>query len=161
MRTRRLALLAAGIALAGAVQLVEQLVPTPLPWLRVGLANAVTVAFLLSRGNHAALAITCGRYLVALLLTGLSLGWLLGVAGGMLSLAVMAGLAAVGRGRFGPLGLSVPGALAHMTAQFWLVAVWWRTPLLLGQLPPALTFALLAGLMTGYVAWLITRVLDE
>ena len=158
-RARRLAFLAAGIALAGAVQLVEQLMPLPLPWLRLGLANAVTVAFLLWRGKHAALAVTCGRYLVALLATGLSLAWLLGLAGGLAALMVMAVLATLGRGRFGPLGLSVPGAMTHMLVQFWLVAAWWRAPLVWSQLPLALSFAFAAGLVTGYAAWLLERAL--
>lgn len=156
-RARRVAILAAGIALAGAVQAVELLIPLPLPWLRLGLGNAVTVWFLIARGNHAALAVTAGRLLVALPFAGLSFGWLLAVAGGISALAVMAALAAFGRGTFGPLGLSVAGALAHMGAQFWLVSAWWQAPVLLSQLPYALVFAYGAGLLTGWLAWRILQ----
>ncbi|MBF0459509.1 MAG: Gx transporter family protein [Nitrospirae bacterium] len=110
----RLALLAAcAIALHG----FERLIPTPIPWLRFGFANIITLITLILYGFNAALTITLIRILIGSMLTGTFLGppFIMSLVGGIFSIAAMW---AASRVRvFGPLGLSLTGALFHNLGQ--------------------------------------------
>lgn len=158
---RRVTGLGLAVALAVALQLAEQLIPVPLPWLRPGLANIVTLVILVEAGTGAALLVTLGRYAVVMLAGGLTLGWGLGVGGGFAAWGVMAFLHTVGRNRLGLLSLSATGACAHLTAQFVMLSLWLRLDLLWSQLALALPFAYLTGLLTGFLAWLVLTTLAD
>src|SRR4030095_9788496 len=56
------------IALAVTLQIAESLIPRPIPWLRLGLANAVTLLVLVRAGFRAALAVTAIRIVLSGLL---------------------------------------------------------------------------------------------
>ncbi|WP_420264575.1 Gx transporter family protein [Candidatus Magnetominusculus dajiuhuensis] len=115
----RLALLAAcAIAMYG----FERLIPTPIPWLRFGFANIITLITLTLYGFNAALTITLIRILIGSMLTGTFLGppFVMSLAGGVFSVAAM--WAAFRIRVFGPLGLSLIGAFFHNLGQ--LLAVY-------------------------------------
>ncbi len=119
MRSRdkyRVAVLAAyALALSG----FERLIPTPIPWLRLGLANIITLAALMLYGFRTAMTVTLIRVILASLFTGTFLGpaFILSFGGGVSSTAAM-GVAHRAFGRmFGPVGLSLIGALFHNLAQ--------------------------------------------
>lgn len=115
----RLALLAAcAIALHG----FERLIPAPIPWLRFGFANIITLITLSFYGFNAALTITLIRILIGSMLIGTFLGppFVMSLAGGLFSIAAM--WAATRLRLFGPLGLSLIGALFHNLGQ--LLAVY-------------------------------------
>ena len=65
--TARLALLA---AIAAVLQIAEGLIPRPLPWLRLGLANGVTLLALHRLGFGSACAVTIVRILLGALTLG-------------------------------------------------------------------------------------------
>jgi len=69
---RSVARLAIFVAVATVLQVAESLVPKPVPWLRLGLANAVTLLVLIRAGAAPAGVVT----VVRLLLGGLVLGTL-------------------------------------------------------------------------------------
>ncbi|MBF0488024.1 MAG: Gx transporter family protein [Nitrospirae bacterium] len=115
----RLALLAAcAIAMYG----FERLIPTPIPWLRFGFANIITLITLTLYGFNAALTITLIRILIGSMLTGTLLGppFVMSLVGGVFSVAAM--WAAFRIRVFGPLGLSLIGAFFHNLGQ--LLAVY-------------------------------------
>ncbi|MBF0318568.1 MAG: Gx transporter family protein [Nitrospirae bacterium] len=110
----RLALLAAcAIALHG----FERLIPTPIPWLRFGFANIITLITLTLYGFNAALTITLIRILIGSMVTGTFLGppFVMSLVGGLFSVTAM--WAALRVRIFGALGLSLIGALFHNIGQ--------------------------------------------
>ena len=65
----------------------ESMFPSPVPWLRLGLANIVTLITLLLYGLRAAVTVTLIRVVLASILNGTFLGpaFLLSLGGGILS----------------------------------------------------------------------------
>lgn len=146
-------------ALAVCIHLVESALPAPLPGIKPGLANIVTLAVLLRYGWRMAAWVTLLRVLVGSLLLGtfLSPTFILSLSGavcGLLALGVARALATrlPGAG-LSALGYSMLAALAHMAGQFFVAyALFIPHPALLHLLPVLMTAALLFGLVSGRVA---------
>lgn len=112
----RIALLSAyALALHG----FEALIPSPVPWLRLGLANIVTLVTLSLYGLRAALMVTAVRVLLGSLLLGTFLGpaFFLSLSGGIASALAMGVTAALFPRLFSVLGISLIGAFFHNIAQ--------------------------------------------
>jgi heptaprenyl diphosphate synthase len=148
-------------AAAIAIALVETALPTPLPGVKPGLANIVTLLVLLRYDWSTAAWVTLLRVFAVSMLVGqfLTPGFVLSLAGALASLLVLLfarSLTTLLPLWFGPVTLSVLAALAHMLAQLlvvraWLVpspGVWVLAPVFFGA---ALFFGTLNGLI---VAWL-------
>lgn len=161
-RTRRLARLGLLIALAGAVQAGESLVPSPLPWFRLGLGNAVVLVTLHRWGAREGVWVAAGKVLVGSLLAGrlLSPGFLLALGG---TAAAVGAMAAALRASppLGFVGVSVLGAECHVLAQLLLAGLLLRTPALWSLLPLLGTLALLAGILTGILSHRLVRALER
>lgn len=148
-------------AAAIAIALVETAVPSPLPGVKPGLANIITLLVLLRYDWVTAAWVTLLRVIAVSLLVGqfMAPGFVLSLGGAVASLAMLyltQSLVARWPGWFGPVTLSVLSALAHMMMQllivrFWLVpspGVWVLAPVFMGA-------ALLFGALNGaIVAWL-------
>jgi heptaprenyl diphosphate synthase len=148
-------------ALAVAIHVAEAVLPSPLPGIKPGLANVVTVVALLRYGWRAAAWISGLRVLAGSLITGtfLSPTFLLSASGSLCALLVLALVHALQADRpterlvLSAVGLSVIAALAHMGGQF-LVA-WYLLiphPALLKLLPVFMSFALAFGILSGTIA---------
>ena len=146
-------------ALAISIHVMESALPSPLPGLKPGLANVITIAVLLQFGWGAAAWVSLLRVLGGSLLLGtfLSPTFMLSLAGAACSIGILwLAWRMPGRG-FGPVGYSILAALAHMTGQFtlaWLLfiphsALWRLFPLLI-------TAALLFGIVNGIIAAAMT-----
>lgn len=161
-RTRRLARLGLLIALAGAVQAAESLVPSPAPWFRVGLGNAVVLVVLHRWGPREGVWVAAGKVLVGSLLAGrlFSPAFLLSLGG---TAAAVASMAAALRASppLGFVGISVLGAQAHVLAQIFLAALLLRTPALWSLLPVLGALAVGAGCLTGVAAHRVAQVLGS
>lgn len=158
MDFRRISLLGLLVALALALHLLESQIPTPLPWVRPGLANVMTLLALLTLGWRAGALVTLLRVVLGGLLTGgfPGPGFVLSLAGGLASTAAMA-LMAGGVGRlWSPIAASATGAVAHGGAQVLvLTGVLLRSGDLPWLLPLVLVPALLSGVATGVLANLV------
>lgn len=148
----RIALYAAAATL---LFVLERLLPNPVPFVRLGLANVVTLIVLLAHGWRAATWVLVLRLLLGGFFAGTLLGpqFLLAVAGSTASLAVMGTGAWLGARIWSPLGLSLLGAATHAVAQLVVVAM------LFGAgsgvflfLPLFLAMAVVTGACTGIVA---------
>jgi len=161
-QTRRLARLGLLIALAGAVQAVESLVPSPVPWFRLGLGNAVVLLALHLWGTRDGLWVALGKVLVGNLLAGrfLSPGFLLSLGG---TAAAVGAMAAALRAAppLGFVGVSALGAECHALGQLLLAALLLRTPALWSLAPLLGTLSLLSGCLTGLLAHRLARALEE
>lgn len=146
---RRIARLA---ALAIAIHVAEAALPSPLPGVKPGFANIITLLVLYDFGWRSAAWVALLRVLIGSLVIGTFLAppFMLSLAGASCSLV------ALGLGRWlpgiGPLGLGVLAALAHMAGQF-LVA-WWLFlphPALWQLLPLFMSAALVFGIVSGII----------
>lgn len=143
-------------ALAVVLSLAERLFPldavVPVPGVKLGLANVVTL-FALTRlsAREAGIVLLC-RVTLSSLLMGSVTAFLFSLLGGLLALAVMWLLLRV-EGRFcSLLGVSVAGAAAHNIGQVLAAAVWMQTGAVTAYLPFLLVMSVPLGLVTGLTA---------
>lgn len=154
-RSRRQVFLALFIALAVSLHLLEALLPSPLPWFRLGLANVMTLAALYVYDSRGAWIVSLARVGIGALLLGriFGPGFWLALAGTILATFVMIIMYRF-LGRFlSPVGVSAAGASGHVLGQVliarWMViqheAVWQVFPVLLLS-------AIVSGTLTGWLA---------
>ncbi len=147
--------IAALAALAIVIHMAESALPMPLPGVKPGLANVVTVLVLVHYGWGAAAWVALLRVFVGSLLIGtfLSPTFVLSLTGALASLLVLRlALLVPGRG-FGPLGYSVLAALAHMVGQFCAAYVLFIPhPALWHLFPVLMSAALVFGIVGGIIA---------
>lgn len=156
-------LIAGFTALAITIHIAESALPSPLPGIKPGLANVVTLLVLCRYGWQMAAWVSLLRVLVGSVLIGtfLSPAFFLSAAGALASVAILGLLVVISRGlpswAPGPMGLGLAAALAHMTGQFWL-AYFLFVPHsgLLTLYPVLMTLAAILGLLSG---WLTRTVL--
>jgi heptaprenyl diphosphate synthase len=153
--TRRQVFLSLFIAIAVTMHAVETLLPTPIPWLRLGLANIMTLVALYLYGGRAAWAVSLARVGLGALLLGrlFSPGFWLALAGAIVATSVMAALYRIAGQRLSPVGISAIGAAGHalgqvLAARILIIqhaAIWQIFPLFL-------FFTVFSGLLTGWFA---------
>jgi len=151
-------------ALAITIHIAESVLPSPLPGVKPGLANVVTIAVLMLYGWRTAMWVSLLRVLVGSILIGtfLTPTFTLSLAGAVSSLLVL-GLGGLLPGRgLGPVGYSLLAALAHMAGQF-MVAYWLFIPHqgLFGLLPVLMSMAALFGLVSGLIVMAMVAKLKE
>ena len=97
----------------------ESLLPTPIPWLKPGLANIITLVALILYGFRTALLVTLIRVVLASIFIGTFLGpaFVLSAGGGIASVIAMALSIKLFKNLFGTVGISLIGALFHNIAQ--------------------------------------------
>jgi len=114
------------VSLACILQIAESLIPHPVPGLRLGLANIITLVALVNLGFGYALEITVLRTVLSSFIMGtfMSPGFILSFAAGVMSTLVMGSLYWLARATkqrlFSIVGISVAGALAHNIVQLGL-----------------------------------------
>ena len=148
----RIALLSAyAIALHG----FESLLPTPIPWLRLGLANIITLIALCLYGLRVAMMVTLIRVTLSSLFTGTFLGpsFMLSLGGGITSTLAMGYVLFLAPRLFSPIGLSVIGAFFHNMAQLLLAYVLFIQRI--GAILVITPFIVLLGVVTGTVNGII------
>jgi heptaprenyl diphosphate synthase len=151
-------------ALAIAIHILEAAFPSPLPGVKPGLANVVTVVVYLRYGLRTAAWVALLRVLVGSLLIGtfLSPTFLLSATGAILSLLTLGLVGSLGRRMIGALGLSVAAALAHMSGQIWVAyTLFIPHPAILNLAPLLLTAALVFGTVSGIIAASLILLLEK
>ena len=159
LTTKKLALCAVLTALALGLSTLESLVPVsvlgPLPGIKLGLANIVTVFALYRLGDIPALAILIARCLLGAMFAGNASALLFSLMGGVLAMLTMIVLRRV-RG-LSVYGVSIAGAAAHNIGQICAAMVVLGGTAVLGYLPVLLGVSLITGTLTGFVASLLFR----
>lgn len=120
---RRIAWLATA---AVALSLVDAAIPSPLPGVKPGLANIVTLVVLARYGWATAVWVSGLRVLAGSLLLGyfLAPGFFLSLSGTVLSLATLGIARHLPSRWFGPVSLSILAAFAHIGGQLLLARLW-------------------------------------
>lgn len=144
-------------ALAITLHIVESALPSPIPGVKPGLANIITIIALIQFGWSTAAWVNLLRVLVGSVLVGsfLSPTFILSLVGALSSLLVLrlASWLPGPKGAFGPIGYSVLAALAHMAGQFYTAYLLFIPhPALFHLLPVLMTAAVIFGLTSGFIA---------
>jgi heptaprenyl diphosphate synthase len=163
MPVRRILTLALFTGMELALSAVESMIPPflPLPGVKLGLANIITLIALAYVPKKQVFVVI----LMRLILTGLVTGTLfvpvfwMSCGGGLLSFAVMALLS--GRRMFSAVGVSLAGAAAHNTGQLLSAAFLLGNVGLFYYLPWLLLWSIPMGLFTGFSAWSAIRALNQ
>jgi len=153
-------------ALAIVIHVAEAAIPSPMPGVKPGLANVITVAVFIEFGWRMALWVSLLRVLVGSLVIGsfLTPGFVLSLTGAGLSMAVLGlihllpGVASGSTRGFGlsPLGICLLSALGHMAGQFYAAYLFFIPhPGMLTLLPVLMTLAAVFGLVSGVVTTLL------
>jgi heptaprenyl diphosphate synthase len=165
IQSRRDDVIVAGLAaLAITIHVAESALPSPLPGVKPGLANVVTLVALLMFGWGVAAWVAGLRVLVGSLFIGtfLSPAFMLSLSGATCSILVLGLVGQWAKKSWqqprwsvapGPVGLGILASMAHMTGQFY-AAYWLFIPhkALFNLLPVLMTAALFFGIISGLIA---------
>ncbi len=159
INTRSLTLCAVLTALALGLSTLENLFPItlviPLPGVKLGLANIVTVFALYALGTGPAVGILLGRCLLGSIFAGNFSALLFSLLGGFSAILMMIALHHMpGLSIF---GVSIGGAAAHNIGQIAAAMITLGSTAVLGYLPILLGVSLFTGALTGFVASLLFR----
>ncbi len=149
---RRVAALAAA---AIGLTLAEAAIPLPIPGVKPGLANIVTLVVLYRYGWHMAVWVAVLRIIAGAIALGqfLTPAFVLSLSGGLVSLLVLALAIHLPARWFGPIGLSLLAAFAHIATQLLVVDAWLLPGAsILGLMPIFLAAAWITGLANGLAA---------
>ena len=160
-RTKRLVQSAVLVSLALALSYVERFIPLqmliPLPGVKLGLANVVTLIALYLLGGKNAFAILILRCVLGSVFGGGITGLLFSLTGGILSMSVMA--LCKKTSFLSVYGVSIFGAAAHNIGQI-LAAMVLMNSIYIGMyLPYLLMVALFTGFATGAACAGVLRIL--
>jgi len=146
-------------ALAITIHIAEAALPSPLPGVKPGLANVVTLIAMYFFGWRIAVWVSLLRILMSSLIIGsfLSPTFFLSLSGAISSL-IMLRIAlwwskGVPKLHFSTIGYSVIAAMAHMYGQFW-VAYWLfiHHDGIFNILPILMTVSVVFGIVSGIIA---------
>lgn len=139
-------------ALALIFSYLETFIPIPLgiPGIKLGLANLLTVILLYKRNAKEAFLLSIARIVLSGFLFGNMFSILYSLAGGLVSLFVMAVLKH--SGKFSVMGVSAAGGVAHNMGQLLVAMAAVETYRVGYYFPVLLVAGLLTGLLIGIAA---------
>lgn len=159
MKSKQIALCGVLVAVALVLSLVEKMIPiqalVPVPGIKLGLANVVTVFALTHLRLRETIAIILVRVTLASVFMGSITAFLFSLFGSLLAMAVMK-LLFYGEGTcFSLAGISVAGAAAHNIGQIGAAILVLGTTDVVGYLPMLLVVSIPMGLVTGLVCTVV------
>lgn len=153
-RTKKIALCGALVALALALSLVESTIPlgviVPVPGIKLGLANVVTLVSLYLLGVQYAWAISIARVLLVFMMTGNVTAMILSAFGAIFSLLAM--ILAKKAGAFSIFGVSIIGAACHNIGQISAAIFIMQSVGIVYYLPILLVTSIITGFLTASAA---------
>ena len=141
-------------ALAISLHVLEAVFPSPLPGVKPGIANIVTLYVLAEYGFATAAWVSLLRVFASSLLLGqfLSPTFILSLSGSVLSLATLFLAQYLPKKYFSVITLSVLAALAHIAGQLLVVRIWLIPHVGVAYLVPIFALAaLLFGTINGFI----------
>jgi heptaprenyl diphosphate synthase len=133
-------------------------IPTPVPGVKLGLANIITVIAIIFFGFREAVSVVIVRCVLSSIFGGG--GWMLflfSVTGGVLSAVVMSVLFKSGNNKFSITGISIAGAISHNIGQI-LIAALLMKDLAVAVVLPVL---LISGCIMGFFVGLVSSFLEN
>lgn len=161
----RVALLA---ALAVTIHVIESAFPSPLPGIKPGLANVITLFAFIQYGWKTALQVSLLRVVISSLLLGtfLSPTFLLSFSGASLSLLalflIQLPFRKLPHHQPGTIGYAIIASISHISGQF-LVAWYFFIPHpgIFKLFPVFMTFAVLLGIVSGIITQFLVKFINQ
>ena len=162
MSTKKLTTLALYTTLSLAIYAVESAIPPliPIPGIKLGLANIITLLLLQRYSPKEAVLVLTARILLSTLLFGQFLSLLYSLAGGAFSLLVMLLVTGVLHKKW-VFVTGAAGGLAHNMGQLLIAFAITSTPGVFVYLPFLMLSGILTGLFTGLAASFAGRYLPD
>ena len=159
---KRLTTLALLTAIALTIFMVEAQLPplAPIPGIKLGLANIVTLYAVFVLGPGDALLILCARCFLGAVFSGQMMTLFYSAGGGLLAWCVMVGLRRV-FSREQLWVLSPIAAIFHNLGQLLVAAAIMRTWVVMAYLPYLLIAGVITGLFTGVAAQFLIGKLEK
>lgn len=152
--TRRLVFLSLLVSMGTALHVVEGMLPLPfpIPGVKLGLANIVTLIALHFYGAREGLAVALARVLLGSLVSGafLSPGFFMSLSGAIASTLVMAVFLRC-TACFSVIGISMAGAVGHNMGQLLMASLLLQNTSVVYYLPVLLIAGIPTGLFTGRI----------
>ena len=161
---RRIAILSLIVALGVVLHRLEILIPLPAPWIKLGLANVMTLVTLIFFGLREAVTVTVLRIMLGSIISGtfLSPTFFLSLSGGITSVFVMSWTYYHGKSPFSLVGVSVCAAYTHtLTTVICVYFFWVQQEFIFKLLPVFFMCTLIAGILTGIIGNFIAKKLAE
>ena len=162
-KTKQISLCAVLVALALALSWTERFIPLqmviPLPGVKLGLANIVTLTALYLMGMKLAFLILIPRCILGAIFGGGISGLLFSLCGGILAMCTMA--LSKRLPLFSVYGVSVLGAAAHNIGQIFAAMLMMKSIYIITYLPYLLIVAIFTGLATGAACAGVLRTLQN
>lgn len=156
MKTKRLTTLAIMLSISIVLSIVESslsaLILIPIPGVKLGLANVVTLIIMYIYGDRDAFMIVLLRVVLVGLLRGniFSMTFYLSFSGGMVAYAFMWLFKHLKV--FSPVGVSIMGAFGHSVGQIVIAIIILNTKELIFYFPLILVLSVITGVFTGLLA---------
>ncbi|MBT6600255.1 MAG: Gx transporter family protein [Nitrospina sp.] len=161
---RRIYLLSFIVALAVVLHRVDALIPLPNPWIKLGLANVMTLITLIFFGFRDALMVTLLRVFLGSIVGGtfLSPTFFLSLFGTIAAVFTMSWVYCRGEGLFSLIGVSVCASYMHTLSTVVCIYFFWiKQSFFFNLLPVFFTFSLFTGVFTGIIGNFIMKQLVE
>ncbi|EIW17017.1 MULTISPECIES: Gx transporter family protein [Pelosinus] len=160
--TRRVVLMALFVAIASVLHIVESWIPLPLPipGIKLGLANIVSLITIATFGWREAIYVVVIRVFLASLFGGILIGpaFAMSMSGAIASTLLMAYAYTAWHSTFSFIGISIIGAVMHGIAQIIMAALVVSSLTLLWYLPYLVLLAVPTGWATGMtVAYFLAK----
>lgn len=154
------------LSAAGAVVFIfEAFIPSPLPWMKLGLSNIAVLLAIYYFGILEGIAVSLLRLTAGSLFTGtlFSPGFIFGLGGGVFSVLTMWGLKNIDRRLISPVGISIGGSAGHTFGQLIIANILFIRNSSVWHLLPLMTIiSVFTGALTGMAALvLIERVFSQ
>jgi len=164
-KTRKMLQLSLLMAVGITLHIFETMLPFlnsfPIPGVKLGLANIVTLLTLVLWGYREALLVVLLRSLLSALLSGtfLTTSFYLSFAGALGSATAMGGVYFFARSHLSMVGISICGAVAHNLSQLLVASALIQQMGIFMYLPYLLLFSLPTGYFIGLVVIYVLRFL--
>lgn len=153
------------ISLALVLSFVERFIPlnliVPVPGIKLGLANIVTMFALFQLDIPSAITITVLRCVLASLLFGGMSSLFYSLSGAFFALVIMILLKFGYEKVFSLVGISMGGAAAHNTGQLVAASLMMKNTAIFAYMPVLLVTGLATGLLTAIISMNLFKVFEK
>ena len=152
-KTRKIALLSILISQALVLHIIERAipVPVPVPGIKLGLANIISLFTIIVFGYKEVFALVIVRTFLGSLFGGGFSSFLYSISGGLLSASVMYLLYSKYKDLFSIPTISIVGAVFHNIGQIGIASIVMQNMHLFYYLPVLLISGVITGIMIGFM----------
>lgn len=136
-------------------------IPVPVPGIKLGLANIVTMVAIAFMGTGSAVIVVVLRSLLSSMFSGGFTVFLFSIAGGLLSAAIMSVLYKRFSRIFSVVGISIVGAISHNIGQIVIASLVMKDFAVFGYLPILFVSGIIMGCFVGLCGSFLINALQK